>query len=123
MVPIFFVLMGLQVKLDTFASWESVLLALALIVVAAAGKIAAGLGVLGGLKRLAVGIGMMPRGEVGLVFAAIGKSLGVIDSVMFSAVVLMVIVTTLATPPLLKMTMGTGNPDAQGERRLSNPCE
>jgi Kef-type K+ transport system membrane component KefB len=44
---------------------------------------------------------MMPRGEVGLVFAAIGRTLGVIDDAMFSAIVLMVMVTTLIAPPLL----------------------
>ena len=51
---------------------------------------------------------MLPRGEVGLVFASIGKSLGVIDSAMFSAAVLMVIVTTLITPALLKRLLGPG---------------
>jgi Kef-type K+ transport system membrane component KefB len=45
---------------------------------------------------------MMPRGEVGLVFAAIGRTLGVIDDAMFSAIVLMVMVTTLIAPPFLK---------------------
>ena len=48
---------------------------------------------------------MMPRGEVGLIFASIGKSLGVISDALFSAVILMVIVTTLATPPLLKLVL------------------
>jgi Kef-type K+ transport system membrane component KefB len=52
-----------------------------------------------------VGLGMMPRGEVGLIFAAIGKSLGVITDALFSAVVLMVIVTTLLAPPLLKLAL------------------
>ena len=56
---------------------------------------------------------MMPRGEVGLIFAAIGKTLGVIDDFLFSAVVLMVIVTTLAAPPLLKATLQRGDPNAQ----------
>jgi len=48
---------------------------------------------------------MLPRGEVGLIFAAIGKSLGVISDALFSAVVLMVIVTTLIAPPLLKLAL------------------
>ena len=56
-------------------------------------------------NRLAVGFGMMPRGEVGLIFAAIGKTLGVIDDFLFSAIVLMVVVTTLLAPPLLKYSM------------------
>ena len=46
---------------------------------------------------------MIPRGEVGLIFAAIGKSLGVVNDATFSAIVIMVIVTTLVTPPLLKI--------------------
>jgi Kef-type K+ transport system membrane component KefB len=50
---------------------------------------------------------MMPRGEVGLIFAAIGKSLGVINDALFSAVVLTVIVTTLLSPPLLKLALGS----------------
>jgi Kef-type K+ transport system membrane component KefB len=48
---------------------------------------------------------MLPRGEVGLIFAAIGKSLDVIDDALFSAVVLMVILTTLLAPPLLKRSL------------------
>jgi Kef-type K+ transport system membrane component KefB len=51
---------------------------------------------------------MLPRGEVGLIFASIGKSLGVISDALFSAVVLMVIVTTLITPPLLKLALRRG---------------
>jgi Kef-type K+ transport system membrane component KefB len=59
---------------------------------------------------------MMPRGEVGLIFAAIGKSLGVITDELFSAVVLMVIVTTLAAPPLIKWAASRSAPvEAQPE--------
>jgi len=108
LVPVFFVLMGLQVKLETFMDWEVLTLALGLIIVAVIGKLVAGLGAGTRLNRLAIGIGMMPRGEVGLVFASIGKSLGVVDSAMFSAIVLMVITTTLATPPLLTLVLGKG---------------
>jgi Kef-type K+ transport system membrane component KefB len=54
---------------------------------------------------------MVPRGEVGLIFASIGKGLGVVDDSIFSAVVIMVIATTLVTPPLLKFSL------ARGERR------
>ena len=61
-----------------------------------------------GLNRLAVGLGMMPRGEVGLIFASIGKSLGVISSQLFSAIVLMVVITTLISPGLLKWSLRRG---------------
>ncbi|MEN8178715.1 MAG: cation:proton antiporter [Pseudomonadota bacterium] len=123
LVPVFFVLMGIQVKLETFLDWKVVILSAALIVVAVLGKIVSGLGVLGGdKKRLAVGVGMMPRGEVGLVFASIGISLNVIDRSMFSAVVMMVIVTTLATPPILKILLGQG-PQSGRQARFKKLCE
>ena len=122
-MPVFFVLMGIQVKLETFLDWHVVMLSVALILVAAVGKIIAGLGVMGpDLKRWAVGVGMMPRGEVGLVFASIGISLNVIDQSMFSAVVLMVIVTTLATPPILKALLGEA-PEGGRQARFKKLCE
>jgi Kef-type K+ transport system membrane component KefB len=102
LVPIFFVLMGLQVKLETFLQQEVVILAAGLLVAAILGKVLSGFGAFGVKNHMAIGIGMMPRGEVGLIFAAIGKSLGVLDDALFSAVVLMVVVTTLLAPPLFK---------------------
>ena len=108
LVPIFFVLMGIQVKLETFLDWTVVILASGLLVSAIAGKLLAGLGASRDSNRWAVGLGMLPRGEVGLIFAAIGRSLGVIDDALFSAIVLMVILTTLLAPPLLKRSLLTG---------------
>jgi Kef-type K+ transport system membrane component KefB len=102
LVPIFFVLMGLQVKLETFLQQDVMLLAAGLLVAAIVGKVLSGFGAFGVKNRMAIGIGMMPRGEVGLIFAAIGKSLDVLDDALFSAVVLMVVVTTLLSPPLFK---------------------
>ncbi len=102
MVPIFFVLMGIQVKLETFLQPGIMMLAAGLLAAAIIGKIVSGFGAFGVKNRWAIGLGMMPRGEVGLIFAAMGKSLGVLDDALFSAVVLMVIVTTLLSPPLLK---------------------
>lgn len=110
LVPIFFVLMGIQVKLEAFLSWPVVTLATVLLIAAVVGKLACGLGASRTTNRLAIGIGMMPRGEVGLVFAAIGRTLGVIDDAIFSAIVLMVIVTTLAAPPLLKWQLAKNPP-------------
>ncbi len=125
LVPIFFVLMGIQVKLEMFLDWQVVMMALGLLAAAILGKLLAGLGAFGRVKRLAVGIGMVPRGEVGLVFASIGKSLGVVDTAMFSAVVLMVIVTTLITPPWLKWSLGQGKPEPEvpGRRKRPGVCE
>lgn len=105
LVPIFFVLMGIQVKLETLLDPEVMGLAAGLLIAAIAGKLAAGWFSGRGSNRLAVGCGMLPRGEVGLIFAAIGKSLGVIGDVLFSAIVLMVVITTLMAPPLLKWSM------------------
>ncbi|MEW5851429.1 MAG: cation:proton antiporter [Myxococcota bacterium] len=114
LVPVFFVVMGMRTDLATFAQGDVLGLAAALTVVGIVGKLAAGLGVLDkGIRRLTVGIGMIPRGEVGLIFANIGMGLSVagepvISKSTFSAVVIMVIVTTMITPPLLTWSMGRG---------------
>jgi Kef-type K+ transport system membrane component KefB len=105
LVPIFFILMGIQVKLEAFMSWPVISVAAGLLVAAIIGKLISGLGARRPVSKLIVGIGMMPRGEVGLVFAAIGRTLGVIDDAIFSAIVLMVMVTTLVAPPLLKLAI------------------
>ena len=102
LVPIFFILMGIQVKLESFMSWPVVVVAAGLLVAAIVGKLLSGLGASKGVNKLVVGVGMVPRGEVGLVFAAIGRTLGVIDDAIFSAIVLMVMITTLMAPPVLE---------------------
>lgn len=115
LTPVFFVLMGMRTDLSAFAQVEVLGLAAALTACAIVGKQACSLGVFGGsgqkIDRLSVGIGMIPRGEVGLIFASIGSSLmvngrPVIEKSTFSAVVVMVIVTTMATPPALKWSLG-----------------
>jgi Kef-type K+ transport system membrane component KefB len=106
-VPLFFVWMGIQVKLETMASKDVVIAGLALTIVAVLGKVAAGWGCPATLNRLAVGFGMMPRGEVGLIFAGIGKGIGVVNEGLFSAVVLLVMLTTVLAPVLLRATLGT----------------
>lgn len=111
MVPIFFVVMGMNVDLRSFADLNVLGLAALLTIVAIIGKQACAVGVLEkGTNRLAVGLGMIPRGEVGLIFAAIGLSLKigsehVVDSSSYSALVVMVMVTTMVTPPLLKWSL------------------
>ena len=110
-VPVFFVLMGMQVKWETLADRKIILIAAALTLAAILGKVVSGLGCSRKLSRLTVGIGMMPRGEVGLIFAGMGKGLGVVSDAVFSAVVIMVMVTTLLTPPLLKLALQRHPPD------------
>jgi Kef-type K+ transport system membrane component KefB len=106
LVPVFFVLMGIQVRLETFAQLSVLGVAAGLTIAAIVGKQVCGFGVLErGVSKLSVGIGMIPRGEVGLIFAGAGRILKVIDDATFSAAVLMVIVTTLITPPVLKTAL------------------
>jgi Kef-type K+ transport system membrane component KefB len=116
LAPIFFVAMGLRVDLSVFARLDVLGLASALTVAAVIGKQVCGLApAQRGLNRTAIGLGMIPRGEVGLIFAAIGATLmlpdqqgrpePVVGSATFAAVVIMVIATTLLTPPLLKWSM------------------
>jgi Kef-type K+ transport system membrane component KefB len=113
LVPVFFVLMGIQVRLETFAELQVLGVAGGITLAAFVGKQICSLGVVEkGLDRLTIGVGMVPRGEVGLIFAGVGKNLKVIDDSIFSAIVIMVIVTTLITPPLLKITL------ARSDRRL-----
>ena len=104
-VPVFFVLMGMQVKLETLGSGRVLALAGVLTAAAIAGKVVSGWACSGPVDRLSIGLGMMPRGEVGLIFAGIGKGLGVVTDAVFSAVVLMVMLTTLLAPPLLKWSL------------------
>ncbi len=111
LVPVFFVLMGMRTELASFGQPGVLGLAAALIVAAVVGKQACYFGVIGkGIDRLSVGIGMIPRGEVGLIFANIGMALTVkgervVNSAAYSAVVVMVIVTTMVTPPALKWSL------------------
>ncbi len=100
LVPIFFILTGMEVSLDTFSNPNILWVALIISVVAIAGKYVSGY-FAGDVNKKIVGIGMIPRGEVGLIFAAIGKGLGVLNNDLFSVIIVMVILTTLVAPPLL----------------------
>jgi Kef-type K+ transport system membrane component KefB len=112
LTPIFFVLMGMRTDLASFADERAIGLAAALTFVAIVGKQAASLGVIReGIDRFSIGIGMIPRGEVGLIFANVGLKLThgstpIMTTAMFSSVVMMVIATTLVTPPMLKWSLG-----------------
>ncbi len=106
LVPIFFVRMGMLVHVDNFLKPGVMGFALMLTVAAMIGKWACGLAVPRGVSRVTVALGMMPRGEVGLIFAGIGASLmiqghAVVSPETYAAAVFMVVVTTMATPPLL----------------------
>ena len=106
LVPVFFVRMGMQVDLGSFLRPGVIGFALVLTLAAMVGKWACGLVTPRGISRITVGVGMMPRGEVGLIFAGIGAALSidghpVVAPDTYAAAVFMVVATTVATPPLL----------------------
>ncbi|MDB4802889.1 cation:proton antiporter [bacterium] len=111
LVPIFFVQMGIMVSLQSFANPSVWLLAGAITVAAVIGKQVCSLGVMEkNLNKLAVGLGMIPRGEVGLIFANVGLALKIkgdriVSDDTYSAIIVMVILTTMVTPPLLKWSL------------------
>jgi Kef-type K+ transport system membrane component KefB len=115
LVPIFFVRMGLAVDLATFTQPRILGLAGLLVVAAVIGKMVCAGGVLErGLDRLSVAVGMVPRGEVGLIFAGMGAQMvlhgrRVVDAGIYSALVIMVIATTVMTPPLLAASLRRGD--------------
>ena len=106
--PIFFVMVGAAVDVSVFNPFVSeniMVISIALILFAAAvvGKYASGYVVYEkGVRKSIIGVGMIPRGEVGLIFAKIGLVHGVFKTDLFSAVTAMVILTTFIVPPLLK---------------------
>ena len=105
LVPVFFVTMGMKTDLASLGDGRALMLAAVLCLVAIGGKVVSGLGARG-VDRLSVGLGMMPRGEVGLIFA--GTTVAgarVLSPAVFTAMVVMVLVTTVVTPPLLTWRM------------------
>jgi Kef-type K+ transport system membrane component KefB len=105
-IPVFFASIGINADLDAMFQPSVLALATVLTVVAIIGKLVAGFGI--GRSpgdKLLIGIGMIPRGEVGLIFASIGLSKGLLDNELYGALLLMVLVTTLITPPLLRLKL------------------
>ena len=105
-IPVFFASIGINADLDAMFQPSVLALATVLTVVAIIGKLIAGFGI--GRSpgdKLLIGIGMIPRGEVGLIFASIGLSKGILDDELYGALLLMVLVTTLITPPLLRLKL------------------
>jgi Kef-type K+ transport system membrane component KefB len=109
LVPIFFVTVGAKTDLGVLnpaipSNREGLIMAIFLITVAIIGKVITGLSVFGQpqINRLAIGVGMIPRGEVGLVFAGVGAASGVLSKSLGAAIIMMVILTTFLAPPLLR---------------------
>ena len=117
LVPVFFVTVGARTDISVLnplepANREGLIIASFLVVIAIIGKTITGYAVFGqpGINRLAVGFGMIPRGEVGLVFAGVGAASGVLSESLDAAIIVMVIVTTFIAPPLLRLVF-----DSDGE--------
>ena len=106
LVPFFFVTMGMQMKLSVLGRGDILLLAALITVLAILGKlVGCGLGAysLGWRGVIQVGVGMVPRGEVGIIVASIGLALHTISDEIYAVVIIMVLVTTLLAPPFLKL--------------------
>lgn len=110
LVPVFFVTVGARTDLSVLnptvpSNREGLIIAAFLVVVAIIGKVSTGFAVFGqpGINRWAIGVGMIPRGEVGLVFAGVGSASGVLSDSLGAAIIVMVILTTFLAPPLLRI--------------------
>ncbi|BCX11381.1 MAG: sodium:proton antiporter [Thermosynechococcus sp.] len=110
LVPVFFVCVGARTDISVLnplepANRAGLIIASFLVLVAIVGKVVTGATVFGqpGINRWAIGIGMVPRGEVGLIFAAVGSASGVLSKALDASIIVMVIVTTFIAPPLLRL--------------------
>jgi len=129
LVPIFFVTVGARADLGVLnptvpENRAGLLIAGFLMVVAILGKVVTGWAVFGqpGINRLAIGVGMIPRGEVGLVFAGIGAASGVLDKPLEVSIIIMVILTTFLAPPFLRIAFGEPvEPPTKGEPLSEQP--
>lgn len=112
LVPVFFVAVGANTDLGVLnpvipSNREGLIMAIFLITVAILGKVITGLAVFGqpGINHLAIGVGMIPRGEVGLVFVGVGAASGAFPKPLAAAIIMMVILTTFLAPPLLRFVL------------------
>jgi Kef-type K+ transport system membrane component KefB len=127
LVPIFFVVVGAKVDLGVLnpavpENREGLIIAIFLVAVAIVGKLMTGWSVFGKepVNRWAIGVGMIPRGEVGLVFAGIGASSGILSAPLQASIIVMVILTTFLAPPFLQLVMQENlSPDADPNLDIS----
>ena len=106
-IPIFFLQIGINADIAAMAKPSVLIFAGVMSVVAVVGKLVSAVGAFGTrADKLLIGIGMIPRGEVGLIFASIGLASGVLDADLYGALLLVVLVTTIVTPPLLRLRLG-----------------
>ena len=106
-IPVFFLQIGIDTDVTKFFSQNVLLIAAVLTVIAVVGKVVTAVGARSAnADKLLIGIGMIPRGEVGLIFASIGVTVGVFDDELYAVVLLVVLLTTVITPPLLRWRVG-----------------
>jgi Kef-type K+ transport system membrane component KefB len=130
LVPVFFVTVGAHTDISVLnplnpANREGLIIASFLVVVAIIGKVVTGFTVFGqdGINRLAIGVGMIPRGEVGLVFAGVGAASGVLSESLDAAIIVMVILTTFIAPPLLRVVFNNSDDDPNCPTDAQSPQE
>jgi Kef-type K+ transport system membrane component KefB len=113
LMPFFFVDIGMRVTAGSFTEGSTVLFVVLLTVIAALTKlVGCGLGAarLGWRDATAIGVGMIPRGEVGIVVAQLGLAVNVLSGTLYSSLVVMAVVTTLIVPPILQRMLGVLRP-------------
>lgn len=122
-IPVFFLQIGIDTDVTKFFSGHVLIVAAVLTVIAIVGKMLAAVGAWGtNTDKLLIGIGMVPRGEVGLIFASIGVSVGVFQEDLYAVVLLVVLLTTVVAPPLLKWRL-TSNDTASAKPEDENVTE
>ena len=123
-VPVFFLYIGITTDLSAMFDARVIAIALLLSAVAIIGKIAAAVGAFGTKSdKLVIGFGMLPRGEVGLIFATIGLKVGALSEEMYGSILFVVLLTTLLAPPLLRWRLGKESvvvEDAEHAERPAN---
>ena len=130
LVPIFFITVGAKTDLAVLnpidpAKREGLIIAAFLIAVAIIGKVISGFTVFGqpDLNKLSIGVGMIPRGEVGLVFVAVGATSGVLTQSLEAGIVVMVIATTFIAPALLRVVFKSDEEEAETASEMSSVAE
>ena len=112
-IPVFFLQIGIDTDVTKFFSGHVLIVAAVLTVIAIVGKMLAAVGAWGtNTDKLLIGIGMVPRGEVGLIFATIGVSVGVFQEDLYAVVLLVVLLTTVITPPFLKWRLSSNDSES-----------
>ena len=123
-VPVFFLYIGISTDLSSMLDGRVLVVAGLLTVLAIAGKLVAAVGAIGTTSdKLVIGFGMMPRGEVGLIFATIGLSVGALNDELYGSILVVVLLTTLFAPPLLRWRIGRSKVDSTADDSTPEPPE